>query len=156
MKNRGISTLFDAFEILKKKYHNMQLILAGPRDVSIPHREGIHDLGVLPLEKVPKLLNTLDVGVICNQNNSFGKYCFPQKAREMMACDIPIVAAKVGSMVDLFKNNAEWLFPPNNPKELASVIEKRLKERLTNYGEIPDWSHIGGILEGILMEVTKA
>jgi hypothetical protein len=40
---------------------------------------------MLPFEKVPLLLNALDVGVICNTAKNFDRYCFPQKAREVMA-----------------------------------------------------------------------
>ena len=129
-KNRGISILFEAFEILKAKYHDIHMALAGHRDVSIPHREGIHDLGVLPLDRVPKFLNALDVGIICNEHNNFGEYCFPQKAREMMACNIPIVAARVGSMEGLLEEHQEWLYTPNNPNDLAHVIENRLSEQV--------------------------
>ena len=42
-KNRGISVLFKAFEILKTKYQDIHMALAGPRDVRIPSRERIHD-----------------------------------------------------------------------------------------------------------------
>ena len=95
--NRGISTLFQAFEILKSRCPGLHLALAGPSDVSIPLNERIHDVGVLPLERVPVFLNALDVGIICNRAGAFGTYCFPQKAREMMACNMPIVAADLAA-----------------------------------------------------------
>jgi glycosyltransferase involved in cell wall biosynthesis len=154
-KNRGISTLFEAFEILKAKYHDIHMALAGHRDVRIPSREGIHDLGVLPLDRVPKFLNALDVGIICNEYNNFGRYCFPQKAREMMACNIPIVAAKVGSMEDLLEEHQEWLYTLNNPNDLAHIIENRLNSRLTNYGPLPSWSDMADVLEGIFFNLGK-
>ena len=95
-KNRGASTLLTAFERLKPNYPALCLALAGPRDIEIPRVPGIIDLGILPLEQVPLLLNALDVAVICNRENDFGRYCFPQKAREIMACYVPLVAARVG------------------------------------------------------------
>jgi teichuronic acid biosynthesis glycosyltransferase TuaC len=154
-KNRGISTLFEAFEILKVKYHNIHMALAGHRDVSIPRREGIHDLGILPLERVPKFLNALDVGIICNECNNFGEYCFPQKAREMMACNIPIVAARVGSMEGLLEEHQGWLYTPNSPIDLAQVIENRLTSRSTDYGPLPSWSDMAGVLEGIFLKLLN-
>ena len=99
-ENRGIHHLFEAFALLKEEYANLHLALAGPRRKSmrIPSDPLIHDLGELPLDEVPAFLNALDVAVVCNLDNDFGRYCFPQKAREIMACDVPIIAARVGSM----------------------------------------------------------
>jgi teichuronic acid biosynthesis glycosyltransferase TuaC len=154
-KNRGISILFEAFEILKAKYPDIHMALAGHRDVGIPCGERIHDLGVLPLDRVAKFLNALDVGIICNDCNSFGEYCFPQKAREMMACNIPIVAAKIGSMEGLFEKHPWWLYTPNDPIHLARVIENRLNSRLTNYGPLPSWSDMADVLEGIFFNLGK-
>jgi glycosyltransferase involved in cell wall biosynthesis len=152
-KNRGISTLFAAFEILNAKHKDIHMALAGPRDVSILRREGIHDLGVLPLERVPQFLNALDVGIICNDCNDFGQYCFPQKAREMMACNIPIVAARVGSMEGLLEKHQGWLYTPNNPNDLARVIENRLTSKTTDYGPLPSWADMAGVLEEILIKL---
>ena len=154
-KNRGISILFEAFEILKAKHHDIHMALAGPRDVSIPRGKGIHDLGVLPLHRVPMFLNTLDVGIICNECNNFGEYCFPQKAREMMACNIPIVAARVGSMEGLLEEHPGWLYTPNNPNDLAQVIENRLKNRSTDYGPLPSWSDMAEVLEGVCQKLSN-
>jgi glycosyltransferase involved in cell wall biosynthesis len=153
-QNRGISTLFEAFEILKARHHDIHMALAGHRDVGIPRGKGIHDLGVLPLHRVPMFLNTLDVGIICNECNNFGEYCFPQKAREMMACNIPIVAARVGSMEGLLEEHPGWLYTPNDPNDLAQVIENRLKNRSTDYGPLPSWSDMAEVLEEIFLRLT--
>jgi glycosyltransferase involved in cell wall biosynthesis len=154
-KNRGISILFEAFAILKAKYPDIHMALAGHRDVGIPCGERIHDLGVLPLDRVAKFLNALDVGIICNDYNNFGEYCFPQKAREMMACDIPIVAAKVGSMEGLLEEHQGWLYTPNSPNDLAQVIENRLKSRSTDYGPLPSWSDMAEVLERIFLKLLS-
>ncbi len=121
--NRGIETLYEAFEMLQKKYHDLHLAVAGPRNVKIPKSSRIHDLGILPFEEVPVFLNALDVGVVCNKKNDFGNYCFPQKTREIMACNIPLVAANVGSMKELLINKPEWLYEPGNAQSLMKVLE---------------------------------
>ena len=153
-KNRGIKVLFEAFDIFRKKNENIHLAVAGPRNLTIPKDIKIHDLGILPLEKVPILLNSLDVGVICNQKNEFGKYCFPQKTREMMACSIPIVAAKIGSMEELFVDRPEWLYEPGDCKSLTKALEFRLLNPQAKY-EIPtDWTDLAAILEEIMLKVS--
>jgi glycosyltransferase involved in cell wall biosynthesis len=153
--NRGIKILFDAFNILKNKYPRLHLAVSGPRDISIPRDERIHDLGVLPFERVPIFLNALDVGIVCNLETAFGKYCFPQKTRELMACNIPIVAANVGSMKDVFTEHPEWLFDPNKVQSLVKVLENRFDDRTTHYGSPPTWGDLAQILEKIMLQTKK-
>ncbi len=141
-KNRGIEVLFAAFEILSSTLPNLHLVLAGPRNVRIPCNDRIHDMGNLPFEKVPTFINALDVAVICNEDNSFGRYCFPQKAREIMACNVPIVAANIGSIAALFHKNPEWLYKTGSVTDLAKSISNRLKDKSTDYVIIPNWGEL--------------
>jgi len=146
-RNRGIITLFKAFERLRGKYPHLHIAFAGPRDVEIPRLPGIIDLGILPFEKIPILLNALDIAVICNRENDFGRYCFPQKAREIMACHVPLIAARVGSMEELLTNQPSWLFEPEDETDLARAIEHRLYDRTTDYGIIPSWADLAKEME---------
>jgi glycosyltransferase involved in cell wall biosynthesis len=150
-RNRGIITLFEAFERLKPKYPDLHLALAGPRDVEIPSHPRIHDMGTLSYGKIPNFLGALDIGVICNRQDAFGSYCFPQKAREMMACGIPLIAARVGSMEELFRDYPTWLYDPEDAVSLAKVISERLSDQRADYKDIPDWSELAGQLEAIVL-----
>jgi len=141
-KNRGIETLYKSFIMLAEKYPDIHLAIAGPRDVCIPVHDRIHDMGDLEYHQVPLLLSTLDVGIICNRASAFGTYCFPQKAREMMACNVPLVAADVAGTQSLFSDHPEWLFTPEDPGHLAQVIENRLRDRSTEYASVPTWSDL--------------
>ena len=154
-RNRGIEVLFQSFHLLASKYGNLHLAVAGPRDVRIPAHPRIHDMGILEYQKIPKLFNALDIGIICNQAGAFGSYCFPQKAREMMASGLPIVAADVGSMKILFANHWNWLFQPESAGHLAETIENRMRDRGTDYGHTPTWSDAAGEIESIFMQVAR-
>lgn len=153
--NRGIQFLFQAFDLLSAKYPDLDLAIAGSRNMHIPRNNRIHDLGILPLEKVPLLLNALDVAIICNRENEFGSYCFPQKTREIMACDVPLISARVGSMAELFTNHPEWLFNPDDAPDLARVIENRMMNQKTDYQEVFSWSDAATKLETIFLEACK-
>ena len=154
-RNRGIQFLLEAFDMLKTKYPDLHLVLAGPRNMHIPHNSRIHDLGILSLEKVPLFLNSLDVSIICNRENDFGRFCFPQKTREIMACDVPLISARVGSMAELFINHPEWLFNPDDAPDLARVIENRMMNQKTDYQEVFSWSDAAAKLETIFLETCK-
>ena len=154
--SRGIKVLFDAFDILQSNYKDLHLVLAGARNVKIPDSPRVHYLGILPLDKVPLMLNALDVAVVCNQDNNFGRYCFPQKTREIMACDIPLVAAKIGSLKKLLEDDhPDWLYTPGDSKSLAKVIEKRFRDPSTDYGRPPTWSDIADGLEGVMLKLMQ-
>jgi glycosyltransferase involved in cell wall biosynthesis len=151
--SRGIEILFKAFDHLKTNHPDIHLAVAGPRTSILPTDTRILDLGTLPLEKVPLLFNALDVAIICNKNNEFGRYCFPQKAREIMACDIPLIAAKVGSLKELLRDHPEWLYDPGSSGSLAGALEKRLASRTTAYPPSPTWWDQAKMLEEIMLRV---
>jgi len=153
-RSRGIQTLFDAFDMIKNKHQDLHLAVAGPRDVKVPQNPRIHDLGILPLEKVPVFLNSLDVGIVCNLKNRFGNYCFPQKTREMMACNIPLIASKVGSMHELLADKPRWLYDPGDRHSLAAAIQHRLADCHTGYGVPPSWVELAETVEHTMQELV--
>jgi teichuronic acid biosynthesis glycosyltransferase TuaC len=154
--SRGIRVLFEAFNILQNNCKDLHLVLAGPRSVKIPDSPRIHYLGVLPLDKVPLMLNALDVAVVCNNDNNFGRYCFPQKTREIMACDRPLIAANIGSLKKLLEDDhPDWLYAPGDSGSLAKVIKKRLRDPSTDYRRPPTWPEIADRLEDVMLELYK-
>jgi len=126
--SRGINVLFDAFARLNQSGTNIHLALAGPlgTKVTIPQHPNIHYVGVIDYNDVPDFLNSLDLGVICNIESDFGKHCFPQKAFEMLACEIPILASRVGVLKELFAGYPENLFQPNSSDDLATQAQQLL------------------------------
>ena len=154
-KSRDVHLLMEAFAILREKHADLQLVLAGPLDkkLSIPTDDRVHYVGNLPFDRVPELMNCLDVGVACYANDAFGKYCFPQKTREFMACNIPVIAANVGGLQELLKNHPEWLYEPGNVQSLIDVLERRLSDQRTAYPPLPSWNDLAQILENIMLEL---
>jgi len=147
--DRGIQVLFRGFELLAAKDENLHLVVAGPRDrrSQLPGGPRVHDLGPLPLEKIPLLFNALDVAVIYNRDSSFGRYCFPQKAYEIIACGTPVVAADVGSMKNLLDGHPEWLFDPESPQSCAEAIRSQLKKPTPLDIDVPSWPDFSRQLE---------
>lgn len=133
-KIRDVPNLIESFKLIHAKHQNTILALAGPRDFDIPTDSTILDLGVLAYDQVPNFINSLDIAVISYGEDKFGKYCFPQRTREYIACDIPIVAAKVGALEDIFNSEQRWLYKPGNVESLVKALENRLKDKRTSYG----------------------
>jgi glycosyltransferase involved in cell wall biosynthesis len=154
-RNRGIETLFEAFARLKAVHPDFHLAVAGPRNIPLPPDPRIHDFGVLPLEKVPVFLNALDVAVICVKDDAFGKYCYPQKAGEIMACNIPLVAARAGCLADMFAAHPKWLYEPGNVNSLTEALDRRISDKSTGYFTPPSWKEVAKRLEQIFIQGRK-
>ena len=156
--SRGIQVLFDGFDKLAAEDGKIRLAIAGPRQESslIPSGPRIHDLGMLPLSKVGVLLNALDVAVVCNRRSAFGRYCFPQKAYEIMACRVPMVAASVGVMRDLLAGVEDSLFESDSPADLGRLIKAQLKQPRVRDFNPPSWDDMGGKLESFFQRLLNA
>jgi len=149
---RDVNLLVETFLRLKHRYPTLHLVLAGPLiDLALPNDPHLKYLGKLPFEEVPVFNNSLDVAVVCYADDDFGKYCFPQKTREFMACDTPIIAAKVGGLKQMFEGNPKWLYEPGNVDSLIYALERRLTDISTGYPPSPTWADLAEKLEDVMM-----
>jgi glycosyltransferase involved in cell wall biosynthesis len=72
-----------------------------------------------------------------------------------MACDVPLIAARVGSMAGKFKDHPEWLFTPDSSMDLANVIEHRLQHQNTGYAHILSWEDLAKRVEKIMLNLKE-
>jgi glycosyltransferase involved in cell wall biosynthesis len=73
------------------------------------------------------------------KDDSFGRYAFPQKAYEILACNVPVVCAAVGALEELFQNYQGCSYLPDEPFDLARKIIKQLKLRTIPDMPIVTW-----------------
>ena len=141
-KGRGIESLFKAFELLSAEFDDIHLVLAGPRQrgLRIPTGPRVHDLQQLPHATVPVLINALDLAVVCYRRSAQGEVSFPQKAYEILACRVPLIAAAVGSMNELLATHPQCLFEPDDPHSLAATARRQLETRTAVDVPTPSWA----------------
>ena len=87
--------------------------------------------------------------------NTIASHIEALKAAEIMACDVPLIAARVGSMAGLFKDHPEWLFTPDSNRDLAVALEHRLVHQKTDYSDVSSWQKAATILEKIMVNLTS-
>jgi glycosyltransferase involved in cell wall biosynthesis len=157
LRTRGIDTLYDAWPQVVARYPAARLVLAGPLDENFPppRREDVIYLGCLPHHETARLFNALDVGVIYLKDTPFGRYCFPQKACEMLACRLPIVAADVGAMPALL-GDPRSLYHVDDDASLAHAILANLDAPVVPDREIRDWADIVGDLDRAITQICGA
>jgi glycosyltransferase involved in cell wall biosynthesis len=151
-ESRGIGTLYEAFRRLAKQENDIHLVLAGspaPRLANLDHGRVCY-LGQLDHPLMPELFSALDVAVVCVRDTPFGRYSFPQKAYEIIACGTPIVAAAVGAMGDLLRDCPRCLYEPDDPANLAEKIRLQLLRPQLPDIRVPSWSEQAELLEAVL------
>lgn len=153
-RDKGIGVLYDAWAALSQQRADIHLVLAGPTDPSLtmPTGDRVHYLGALPHARVAELFCALDVGVMSVLDTPFGKYCFPQKAYEMLACQLPPAVSDVGAMSALFADVPQVFFPGGDAGGLALAIERQLTNRTVPAVAILDWKQL---IQGIEPELRR-
>lgn len=157
-REKGINQLYDAWRLLEEKFPDFHLVLAGPvePETPIPVGERVHYLGLLPHSSVAEFFCALDVGVMCIPDTVFGRYCFPQKAYEMLACSLPVVATGVGAMLDVFSGDDRYIFRCDDVQDCVEKIVLQVEWQMLPDLEIMDWqglikemeSHMRSIVSG--------
>jgi len=140
--SRGIDLLYRSFLQLAESDLLLHLVLAGPTDNAcpVPAHPRIHYLGMLAHQDIPVFYNALDLAVICMRDSDFGRYAFPQKTYEILACKTPVLAARVGALAQLFQNYPRCLYQPDSVEDLSTKILDLLAHPESVDLPIPTWA----------------
>ena len=149
--NRDIQTLFEAAERLRRHDPDILFVVSGrkARGVSLP--ANVKWLGYLPDQKMPALINSMDVFWVVNQPSSFGNFSYPVKLYEAMACHIPVVASQTAPVTWILDDQPQFLARPNDPQALVTKTIGLLAGGRFDYGRAAGWEISGRILETALL-----
>jgi glycosyltransferase involved in cell wall biosynthesis len=139
--NRGIGTVYAAFLRLLKARPDVKLLLAGALDPGLPppDHDNVIYLGDRPHADMKDFYNALDIAFNYMNDDDFGRYSFPQKAYEMLACRIPVLSARVGVFADLLAQD-RFLYSPGDDNELQEKILALLADPVVPVLRIPSWA----------------
>ena len=157
--DRGVEDLLRAFARLAEGRDDVHLVLAGPRDAVTAQfsHPRLHYLGQMDHAKVGLLFSALDVGVVCNVDSEFGRYCYPLKLQEMRACGIPVVAASVGEAATALSASPGNLYGPGDVDTLLEILVRQLGDPSARLVvPVPDWRDRAIALEAVLKGVTAS
>ena len=141
-KKKNTLGLIKAFQILRKKFLDLELLLVGSKGFGyqkikseILKTKGIKELDYLPVEDLPSLYQEAEAFVFPSFYEGFGLPLL-----EAMACECPVIASQAGSLPEISKE-AIIYFNPNNISEIAEkiqmvLINQNLKDNLKKKGLI--------------------
>ena len=138
----GVDTLYQAFDMISYKREDVHLVLAGQPDRQTPLPGGarIHFLGKIPNQQVVTLYQALDLSMICVRDTAFGRYSFPQKTYEILACKRPVLATDVGAMSSLFNNHPQCLYREDDVDDMVQKIMSQIDEPVVPDITVPTWA----------------
>ncbi|MGB5472710.1 MAG: glycosyltransferase [Gammaproteobacteria bacterium] len=151
-KNRGVEVLFDACSRLKQKHPDVELLLSGRSWGNVPIPDAARVLGYVDDEKMPVLLNCMDVLTVINRASSFGNYSYPAKLYEAMMCNIPVVATATPATRWILEDHGDFLVPPSDPEQLCARLEQSLNLDRVAYERVTDWEMACDMLERALQD----
>ena len=154
-REKGVEPLYAAWPAIAKACPDVHLVLAGPLEKGFPPPQGerVHYLGHLAHGQVANLFRALDVGIISILDTPFGRYCFPQKAYEMLACGLHVAVADIGEMSSLFAANPQQLFKAGDANGLAAAVDHQINNPSTPAITLRDWEALIGEIETMLMQL---
>jgi glycosyltransferase involved in cell wall biosynthesis len=127
------------------------MVLSGRKDRSVCLPDDVRWLGYLPDEDIPVLLNAMDVFAVISRTSAFGRFSYPVKLYEAMACRIPVAATATEPAVWILKNQDAFLARPGDPFDLGRKLEHQLILGRMNYGELNTWEKSADKFETALL-----
>lgn len=154
---KGIATVYGAWPEISASCPDAQLVLAGPVERGYPPPSGpkVHFLGNLTQAQMPELFSAMDLGIVSVLDSAFGRYCFPQKAYEMLACGLTVIASDVGALADALSDTPELLFQPGDPGSLAHAALRQISRPKQTDLPISDWAELVARLEPALTRAAR-
>ncbi|NNE38057.1 MAG: glycosyltransferase [Gammaproteobacteria bacterium] len=151
-KSRDIDLFFSLAKKISAEKPDIRFVISGRKDKEISVPEAIIDKGYLPDSQVPLLLNSLDLLVVTNRESKFGKYSYPVKLYEAMACNIPVIASRTESTEWILRDYPQFLVPAGDEKKMELKIYQVLENHDIDYGDSPSWKEITGDLDKLIGE----
>jgi len=142
-KSRGTNVLVESFRIIREQQPQARLVLSGKPPTHVLGEPGVIATGYLTDEQLPVLINALDVACVITADTSFGRYSYPAKLCEAMACGTAVIATSTEPVRWMLGDRADHLAPVGDPQALAERTLALLHTRNNNYGLLPSWESSG-------------
>ena len=129
---KGPMYLLKAMPYVWESHPETSLIFVGKGDLEKGLKEEVHRMGVWDKVKflgwrddIPEIMQTMDIFVLPSLNEGMGRVLV-----EAMAAGKPVVASRVGGILDLVKEGQNGcLFEPGDEQGLSLAIKKLLEDK---------------------------
>lgn len=148
--SRGLDSLIAAFSQLRRRLPKARLVLSGRPPAQVLAMPGVHALGYIDDALLPAALSALDVACVITADTAFGRYSYPAKLCEAMACNIPVVATATSPVRWMLRDDARFLTPIGDASALAERMLGLLDMGHHVYGERQTWKSSARMFDAAL------
>lgn len=145
---RGGPLLAQAARLLVRRRPEVQVLVSGRHAPDAA--PALRYVGMLADDAVPRFVNSLDVAFVPVLPNAFGRFSYPAKLYEAIACGRPVAAADTEPTRWILQNRAEHMFRANDPAALVACLEANLDRGAAAYPPQRDWTALGADYERML------
>lgn len=146
-RSRGTEKLMQAFATVTSRNPAVRLVLSGRPPAEVAAAANVISLGYLPDDSLPQLINALDVACVVTADTRFGRYSYPAKLCEAIACGVPVAATDTPPVRWMLADNERCLAPVGDAERLADRILALLDCDGMDYGHRHAWKDSAARLE---------
>lgn len=152
--NRGTRVLVEAFRRVRARRSDARLVLTGHPPADVATEPGVIALGYLSDAQLPHALSALDVACVITANTAFGRFSYPAKLCEAVACAVPVVATASEPVRWMLRDDTRFLAPVGDAYGISERILAQLDAPCTEYGALPTWEASARALETSISSIT--
>lgn len=149
-QSRGTEVLLEAFRQARLAKPGLNLVLSGSPPPHALKEPGVIGTGYVADAQLPTLINALDISCVITADTSFGRYSYPAKLCEAMACGVPVIATATEPVRWMLAERREHLVIPDSSEALSRGILEMLARPSADYGNRLTWQMQGEKLESLL------
>lgn len=132
VENKGILELIQAFHLVHAQRPGSELVIVGGGRLKEKLVRLVNKLDIarsvtfvdtVPHEAVARVLNECDIFVSPSYNEGG-----PRSAVEAMACGLPVISTRIGTMKEIIQDGENGLFISWNPNDIAEKILRLLQD----------------------------
>ncbi len=155
-RSRGSDLLLQMLRRVRMQNPDVRLVVSG-RPPAVAMREpGVLALGYIEDALLPVAVNAVDVACVVTANTPFGRYSYPAKLCEAIACSVPLVASDSEPVRWMLGGDTRFLARVGDPAAFAERVLTNLAMGRVAYPSMPDWPGVSRDLESLLARHNRA
>lgn len=137
--SRGTPLILDVLRQVRAERPEARLVLSGRPPAAALVEPGVIGVGYLPDADLPLLLSALDVACVITADTAFGRYSYPAKLYEALACGTPVVASRSAPVAWILGEDSTALAAVGDAEDFALRVLAQLRQPARHPSPPPDW-----------------